>query len=129
MTRLFVTANVPPTIDLFGKTVTDLQENIAIRGDGISGTLKYVSDYTGFSSKTEEQSGNYLALYANVPDVDDVKITVTVTKPSVLDEDGTIVLRIADKDSQTVTVVASKDGYTPVKKVFKLNGLTCEAAG
>lgn len=121
--------DIDPAMDLFGKTVEGLQDNVELAGNTIKGTLKYVSDYTGFSSKAEEQSGNYLALHASVPDVDDVTITVTVTKPSVLDEDGTIVLRIADKSSQTVTVVASKSGYAPVTKVFTLDGLTCEAAG
>lgn len=116
------------TIDLFGKTVNDLQTGVSVTGDAITGTLKYVSDYTGFSSKTAEQSGNYLALHAEVPGVDDVTIKVTVTKPSTLDADGDIVLRIADKDSQTVTVVASKTGYESVTKTFGLSGLTIESA-
>ena len=49
---------------------------------------------------------------------------MTVTKPSVLDADGLIVLYIADKDTQTVTVTASKDGYSDVTKTFTLTGLT-----
>lgn len=116
------------TIDLFGKTVNDLQTGVSVTSDAITGTLKYVSDYTGFSSKTAEQSGNYLALHAEVPGVDNVTIKVTVTKPSTLDADGDIVLRIADKDSQTVTVVASKAGYESVTKTFGLSGLTTESA-
>lgn len=74
--------------------------------------------------------GNYLAIHA---DVDTSKagstpytITVTVTNPVELDSDKVAVLRIADKNSQTVTVVASAEGYTPVTKVFRLNNLVCE---
>ena len=128
MTSLSVDANVAANVDLFGKSVTDLQNGVSISGNAISGTLKYVSDYTGFSSKVAEQSGNYLVLHAEVPEVEDATITVTVTNPSVLDSDGIIVLRIADKDSQTVTVVASKEGYESVTKTFTLSGLTCQAA-
>lgn len=114
-------------MDLFGKTVTDLQDNVAIRGDAISGTLKYVSDYTGFSSDVSLQSGNYIAIHASVPGVDDVTITVKVTKEVTLDADGVAVLRIADKSSQTITVVASKRGYKPVTKVYSLSDLICES--
>ena len=91
--------------------------------DAISGTLKHVDDYSGFSSDPTLCSGNYLVLHAESDD--DATITVTVTDPVVLDEDGIVVLRIRDKSSQTVTVVASKDGYTSTTKVVSLTGLTC----
>lgn len=121
-------ADVDASEDLFGKTISDLQSNVIVLTNRIQGTLKYVDDYTGFSSKVEEQSGNYLVLHAktNVPDA---TITVKVTNPVTLDADGIIVLRIADKDSQTVTVVASKEGYTTATKVFSLSSLTVESAG
>lgn len=115
------------TVDLFGKTVNDLQRSVSVGKTGITGTLKYVSDYTGFSSKPEEQSGNYLALHCEVPGASDATITVTLTNPVTLDADGDVVLRIRDKDSQTVTVVADVDGRT-VTKTFALTGLTCETA-
>lgn len=112
-------------MDLFGLTVDDLQSGVAVGDDAITGTLKYVTGYTGFSSKVAEQSGNYLVIRCAVPGVDGVKISVKVTRATVLDADGIIVLRIADKDTQTVTVVASKDGYESVTRVFSLTGLTC----
>jgi len=114
--------------DLFGKVISDLQDNVAISDNAISGTLKYVSDYTGFSSDVALQSGNYIALHFAVPEADDATITVTVTNPVVLDDDGIVVLHIADKDSQTITVVASKEGYESVTKVYDLKGLVCENA-
>lgn len=115
-------------MDLFGKTAADLQSNVVVGTDAITGTLKYQSNYTGFSSKTEEQTGNFLALSAVVPGVEDAKITVKVTNPVVLDDDKIVVLRIADKNTQTVTVTASKDGYDDVVKVYSLTGLVCETA-
>ena len=123
---LSVDANIASDVDLFGKSVTDLQSNVSIGDDSITGTLKYVDDYTGFSGEISEQLGNYLAIHAEVPDVDDVTINVTLTNTVTLDDDGIVVLRIADKDSQTVTVVASKEGYPSVTKVYNLSGLTCE---
>lgn len=44
-----------------------------------------------------------------------------------LDEDGIYVGRIADKDSQTLTVVASKTGYDSVTKVYTLSGLEVDS--
>lgn len=120
-----VDADIDANEDLFGKTVSDLQENIVVGDNAITGTLKYVADYSSaFGSDLD--SGNYIALHCEVPDVEDVTITVTVTNPVTLDPDGLAVLRIADKSSQTITVVASKEGYTSDTKVFSLTGLTCE---
>ena len=126
MTGLTVDVDIAPATDLFGKTVADLQSDVAIGSNTINGTLKYVDDYTGFSSDASLQTGNYIAIHASVPDVEDVTITVKVTNPVTLDDDGIAVLRIADKSSQTITVVASKEGYPSVQKVFGLSGLICE---
>ena len=111
--------------DLFGKTVDELQQDVSVGKTGITGTLYYVDDYTGFSGDPELQSGNYLALHCEVPGASDATITVTLTNPVTLEEDGDVVLRIRDKDSQTVTVVAEADGKT-ITKEFALTGLTCE---
>lgn len=47
--------------ELYGKTVSDLASNLEVQSDGkVTGTLNYVTDYTGFNSAVvEEQSGNY----------------------------------------------------------------------
>ena len=62
-----------------------------------------------------------------MPDAEGVTITVTVTDPVTLDEDGIVVLRIADKSTQTIKVVASKEGFKSVTKVYGLSGLTVES--
>ena len=54
-------------------------------------------------------------------------ITAKITKTSTLDSDGIGVFRVGDKDTQTLTVVASKEGYDSVTKSFALSGLTCES--
>lgn len=122
-----VKADVQSSVDLFGKTVTDLQENVVVGRNDITGTLKYVTGYTGFSNKPEEQSGNYLVIRSEVPDAEDATITVEVvggTKgPVTLDPDGIMVARIANKQ-QKIRVVASLDGYESYTRTFVLSGLT-----
>lgn len=119
-----IDSDISSSLDLFGKTVDDLQENIVIGDDNvISGTLKYVSDYTGFSGKADEQSGNYIALHADVPNVDGVTYNIN---GSTLDSDQTIVLIVKD-NSKKVRVTASKAGYDSITKEYSLNGLTLES--
>lgn len=123
---LTVDTNIGSSVDLFGKTVSDLQSDVTIGDSAIAGTLKHVADYSS-AFGGELSSGNYIAIHAEVPGVDGVTITVKVTNPVTLDEDGIAVLRIADKSTQTITVVASKEGCESVTKVFTLTNLTCLA--
>lgn len=123
--EIVVTA-VTGDVDLLGLTPDDLQENIEISDGAISGTLKYVTDYTGFSGDVSEQSGNYLAI--KVTAVEDATITVelingTVGHPVALDSDGMIVLKIADVDTQSIEVIATK-GNISEKQSFTISGLT-----
>lgn len=106
-----------------------MQDGIVIGEDSISGTLKYVTGYTGFSSAAADQKGNYLALKVNAPS--DAVVTVEVvggTKgPVTLDDDRNIVLLIKNKNTQSVKVVAKAQGET-VTKTYGLTGLTLETA-
>ena len=126
-----IRADISTSEDLLGKIVTDLQENIVIGSDNISGTLKYVTGYTGFSGDVSEQSGNYLALVCDgVPDADEVTFELvngTVGHPVTLDSDRIIVVRIADVESQYIIVNATKGGTTISKKLY-LTGLTLATA-
>ena len=67
--------------------------------------------------------------HAAVPNTDGVTITATMDNTSTLDEDGIAVFRVRDKSQQSLTLVASKQGYTSVTKVFSLSDLTCEEKG
>lgn len=109
--------------DLFGKEASDLQSGIVVSGSAITGTLKYVADYSA-AFGGDLSSGNYIALHCEVPGVEDVTITAKVTNAVTLEEDGNVILRIADKSTQTITVVAAKSGFKSVTKVFSLKGLT-----
>lgn len=113
--------------DLLGKAASDLQSNIAISADGkVTGTLKYVTGYTGFSGLEEEQSGNYLAFHYSVPNVTGVTIKVGKKRPVILDADGIHILRIVPTGSMKITVTATKDGHVPFVKTYDISGLTLE---
>lgn len=122
-----LTLNVEPEDDdeeILGKYVSALQESVSVGKTSISGTLKWVTGYTGFSSKQAEQSGNYLAL--KVEDSEDATTTVELvggtSGPKTLDVDKNVVLRITNKSTQSVRVTSVKDGITTTKN-YGLSGL------
>lgn len=122
-----VSAVSDDSIELFDKVASDLQENVVVGTNAIAGTLKYVSDFSS-AFGGDLSSGNYLALYIETPDVSGSTITVEIVNgtsgPVTLDADGLWVGRIADKSTQTIKVVASKEGYNSVTKTYSLTGLT-----
>ena len=122
-----VDADISAGTDLFGKSVTDLQEDIEVSSGAITGTLKYVSG--GWDSGTwgaDESSGNYLALHCESEEEGAV-ITVEIVGgdhgPQTLDDDGLIICRIKNT-SQKIKVTVSKSGYSSVTKTYTLTGIT-----
>lgn len=106
-----------------------MQSNVVVGETSITGTLKYVTGYTEFSSETSEQSGNYLVLKLDVDPADAVTTVEVVggTKgPVTLDSDMNIVLLIRNKDTQSIKVTVTK-GKESVVKTYSLTGLTLEA--
>lgn len=127
MNGLTADADIDSELDLFGKTVDDFQSDIEINGTSVSGTLNYIDDYSAAGYTGEEAYGNYIVLHFEVPDEEGVTIQTTINgRTQALDEDGILIAHIADKDSQTLTVVASKEGYESVTKVYDFEGLICE---
>ena len=127
---LSVDSDISAGTDLLGKSVSDLQTGITIGDNAITGTLKYVADYTGFSGDVSEQSGNYLALHCEAAGSDRITVELingTVGHPVQLDDDGLIVVRITDKTTQKIKVVAY-EGANTVEKVYDLTGLTLNNA-
>ena len=127
MTGLSVDADISASEDLLGKHADDLQTDLVISKGAISGTLNYVTGYTGFSGDTNEQSGNYMALHIEVEDEPDATITVELVGgihgPVVLDPDGLIIFRIRSTE-QSIKITASKEGYDDTVQTFTLTGLT-----
>lgn len=113
---------------LFGKTVNELQSDVVVSDDEVTGTMKYVDGYVDFSSNVSEQSGNYLALKieAEPAEAETVVELVGGTKgPVTLDDDMNIVLLIKNKDTQSIKVTTTHNEES-VTKTYGLSGLTLE---
>lgn len=93
--------------------------------DEVTGTLKLVTDYTGFSGDVSLQSGNYLALHFAHPDADRISVVLNGGTDSAkdLDADGLAIFRITDETTQTITATAYKDGNS-ASRTLSLDGLT-----
>lgn len=117
------------TTTVLGELVSDLQSNVAVGADAITGTLKYVEGYTGFSSDPELQDGNFLALKFTADDwskFTSVKVGLEPSMGSGLveiknDPDKNGVFRVANTN-QKFKVVAT-DGADTTTKVYSLAGL------
>ena len=113
---------------LFGKTVNELQSDVVVSDDEVTGTLKYINGYVDFSSIVSEQSGNYLALKIEAEPAESETVVELVggTKgPVTLDDDMNIVLLIKNKDTQSIKVTVN-DGEDSATKTYGLTGLTLE---
>lgn len=129
LTALTVDVEVSGSEDLLGKYISDLQEDVEIDGNVVKGKLNYVDGYTLFSSNPEQQSGHYLVLHASVPEVTGYTIKAFITQESTLDNDGILIIRIADHNKDKgVTFTVTKEGYGPISKTYKFSGLKLLAA-
>lgn len=118
------------TTALLGKTADDLQANIAINGEEITGTLKFISDYSSAGYTGDELSGNFLALHFTsnkAGAVIKVELVNGIHGEQTLDEDGLAIFRISNKATQKVKVTATADGLSVVK-TYGLSGLTLNNA-
>ena len=125
-----VDADIEDSVDLFGKAASDLQTGITIGKKGVSGTLKYISDYSSAYGPGMD-SGNYIVLhYATEEEGSTITCELIggTTGPVTLDPDGLNITRITNKNTQTIKVVARKTGYTDTVKYISLKGLTLTPA-
>ena len=101
-----IDADIEDSVDLLGKKASDLQEGVFIIDGKVFGTLKYVTGYTGFSGRADEQEGYYLALHYECEGADSIKVNGVT-----LDSDGLHILIIKKKGGK-VKVEISKDENT-----------------
>lgn len=122
-----VVEGAPETDEWLGKTVGDMQSNVHVNDDYITGTLYYTEGFTGFSSKASEQQGYYLTLKftAEAGATTVVEIVGGKTGPVTLDSDMVFIARLTDIDKQTIKVTTSKDGSS-VTKIYGLQRLNLE---
>lgn len=126
---LSVDADIAAGTDLLGKHVADLQSGITVGENAITGTLNRVTGYTGFSGKTEEQSGNYLALHAASTGADSITLELigglSGRGEVTLDGDGLMIVRISNIGQQ-VRIRAYKNGVVANSRLYSLAGLTLQ---
>lgn len=118
-------ADIGAGVDLLGKSVSDLQSSITVSSDNkITGTLKYVTGYTGFSGTVSEQSGNYIAVKATAEEGAVIMAEVIGGDHGevTLDEDGILIARIKNT-SQKLRFSATTDAGTQTI-IYDLSGLT-----
>lgn len=118
--------------DLWGTTVSDVQTDVTIANNAISGTLKYVDSGAladGWGA------GNFLALDLSSNDFDDLTSVKVGMEPSagsglvelINDPDKNGVFKVTDKYNQKFVIV-STDGKNTVTQKYALSGLTLEKA-
>ena len=102
-----------PTITVLGKLVSDVQQNVFVNDNSIQGTLKYVSNWTGYSADTEENSGYFVVLKYEASE----GATTTIQTIGGYHDDQ---IKTLDVDMQSVTKF--KDNKQKLKVVTTLNG-------
>lgn len=120
--------DIADATSLLGKYDYEIQENMKVVGNKITGTLLKVEDYIGFSGNEEEQSGNYIAMHCEVPDVEGATINFISKsgKKYIVDpSDGLIVIRITQKPNKFRFEI-SKTGEATVEKEFDASGIVLE---
>ena len=107
--------------------MSDLQSDVAVSGGAITGTLKYVTGYTGFSVDPAEQNGYYICLHADADDGSTIVADLQggIHPPVTLDSDGLLLARISDPEKQYLKFTATKGDVTE-DRYFSLSGLVLE---
>ena len=109
--------------------MADLQSNVVVDNvhKKITGTLKYVTGYTGFSGDPEEQEGNYLVTHWTATNGSTItsqlkpKPRVVTLDPS----DNILISRITDPQTQIIEMIATLNGNSSVTD-WDLSGLVLE---
>lgn len=118
--------------DLWGTPVSDVQNNVTVADNAITGTSKYIASGAladGWGA------GNFIALSLadnTFTDLTSVKIGLEPSAGAGLQEiiddpDKAGVFKITDKYNQKFVVVQT-DGNNTVKQSYSLSGLTLETA-
>lgn len=111
---------------VFGHTVSDLQTDLTVTGNAITGTLAYVDEG---ALPTAWGEGNFMVLKFTLPEtVTSCLVGMNPSKGSGLvelvgDPDMNGAFKVSNKDTQKFTMVITNDGVV-ARKEFDLSGLT-----
>ena len=108
----------------YNKKATELQNNVLMGSDFICGKLRYIHDYTDFSTDTNLQSGHYLALTMEATQDAEIYTQIIGGKSSEKKvDDGWCVYYIRDPEKQKIRVTAKKNGSVVAQKIYSLTNL------
>ena len=123
--NLAVTVAAATKPSYWGTAVSDMQTNIAVSGNKITGTLKYLAEG---QLVTDWGAGNFLALKFTVPEqATSCRVGLDPSEGSglvELDEDKDGVFKITDNETQKFVIVTT-DGVHTLRQEFSLADLTC----
>lgn len=130
LTALSVDSDISAETDLLGYTAPDLQSNLVVHEDYLTGNLKYIDgeDWDAGAWLEGEDTGNYLVLHATAG----TGATITaeliggVHGAKTLDSDGLALFRITGRE-QAVKFTATKDGKS-AEKIYHLANIVLETA-
>lgn len=128
LTRLTVAAEAGET-DFWGTTASEMQSDLTVGANSISGTLKYIDSGT---LARDWGAGYFMALkFTSLPaSATSVKVGLVPSVSSGLveiinDPDKNGVFKVSDKQRQQFTVVSSMAGHS-LTQTYDLRGLTFE---
>lgn len=119
--------------DLGDMTANEIQSDVQYtEGNGFSGNLHYVKDWTEFSVNPAMQSGNFLAFkVVNNGSDSGAKIYAGLTNGLVqglkeVEENGEVVVRVTDEMKQKIKIKTVDSNGKSAIKLYNLTGLNLE---
>lgn len=109
---------------MLGKKAKTLQANVLVADGRITGTLKHVTDYTGFSA--DDPEGHFLALKFDAADGATVKAGLVPSQGTglvTLDSDMNGVWKVTDAVTQKFKVIVTNSDGKATSKLYDLSGL------
>ena len=113
---------------IYGVTPIEIQEMVSVNNmeAAITGTSKYLETVNTFDM---DLGHHFLLLHISAPGADKIEASMNPSQTSglvELDETGVVLFQMKDDKSQTVKVVATKDGEETVRE-FSIAGMTFAA--
>lgn len=127
--KIALNFDIAASFDLLGKVISDLQKDYGVSVNSIIATLKYVTDYTGFSGDPELQEGNFLAFKVDYPAAY-TRLTIQFDGKAeqTMDSDRTHVQRFGSAPVGKSVTVRAYNGDTLVDaKKYDLSQIKLEA--
>lgn len=105
--------------------MSDLQTNVAIANGKATGSLKHITDYTGFSDDPELQEGHYIALHWSDPEQNVTSLKVGIVPSSIgiepveclSDTDRNGVFRVTNKNNQVIRIIQSDGTHEHIQNI------------